>query len=488
MLLSDQLLLSFQRCHRQAFLEVYGEPSTRGKINDFLVKLGQDKRRIQQTLMIDQGVVTPDYPAQDWVAGATATEALMRQGVPAICNGVLLSPKTAQYAFMSTPDLLLRRPGVSVWGDWSYVPVEVKLSKRPKQEYQILSAFHADTLADVQGAPVDIAWLYLRDKGWYAVDLLTIKPQMAALRAELLDMLLQAQEPEVFIARNRCSMCVWFDHCYAIAQTENHLSLLPGVTPTRYPVLQAHQFDTVEVLAHSDPLHLHAQTGLGRDVSTKLVSQAQSFLYNQPVPLLKSLRLEQPLPIAPIELYFDIEAEPGLDLVYLHGILVVDRLGQQEQFYPFLAREPESEAHAWQGLVKLLERYPTAPIFHFCSYEVQTVIRLAKQYGAPNRFIESLRPRFFDLHEWVTRTVSLPIESYTLKLIARWIGFEWRNSAANGAQAICWYSQWLETGDERFLEDIVRYNEDDCRATYQVKDWLVQFLQQQMETPHSLIA
>jgi uncharacterized protein len=88
----------------------------------------------------------------------------------------------------------------------------------------------------------------------------------------------------------------------------------------------------------------------------------------------------------------------------------------------------------------------------------------------------------------VTRTVSLPIESYTLKLIARWIGFEWRNSAANGAQAICWYSQWLETGDERFLEDIVRYNEDDCRATYQVKDWLVQFLQQQMETPHSLIA
>jgi uncharacterized protein len=198
--------------------------------------------------------------------------------------------------------------------------------------------------------------------------------------------------------------------------------------------------------------------------------------------------MKDALPIAPIELYFDIEAEPGLNLVYLHGILVVDRQRNQEQFYPFLARQPEAEAQAWQDLVYLLEQYPTAPIFHFCSYEVQTILRLAKQYGAPVRLIESLLPRCFDLHEWVTRTVSLPIESYTLKLIARWLGFEWRNAAANGAQAICWYSQWLETGDEQFLTEIVLYNEDDCRATYHVKDWLTQFLQQQAEQTQPLIA
>jgi predicted RecB family nuclease len=43
------------------------------------------------------------------------------------------------------------------------------------------------------------------------------------------------------------------------------------------------------------------------------------------------------------------------------------------------------------------------------------------------------------------------------------------------------YSEWLETGNTDYLEDIVLYNEDDCRATYQVKDWLAQFLQQQLE-------
>jgi predicted RecB family nuclease len=490
MLLTDRLLLNFQRCHRQAFLEMYGEVGVRGSVNDFLLKLGQDKQRFQDSLTFDQPIVQPQYPHHDWQAGGAATLDLMHQGVPVIRNGVLHGPKTDRYSFASTPDLLIRRSGVSVFGDWLYVPVDVKLSKRPKLEYQILSAFGADILAEVQQVQTEVAWLYLKDKGWYAIDLPKVMPQMEEMRDALLQMLLGRQEPEVFIARNRCSMCVWFDHCYAIAQSQNHLSLLPGVTPTRYPVLQAHQLATAEILAETDPLHLHHKTGLGREISSKLVSQAQSFVDQQPV-LLESARNFKDfdtLPIAPIELYFDIEAEPGLDLVYLHGILVVDRVRNQQQFYPFLAKEPQEERRAWQDLAFLFQRYPDAPIFHFCAYEVQTVSRLAKLYGAPDGLIQSLQPRFFDLHEWVTRTVVLPIESYTLKLIARWLGFEWRNSAANGAQAICWYSEWLETGNEAILNDIVLYNEDDCRATYHVKEWLTGFLGQQTEQDLRLMA
>jgi predicted RecB family nuclease len=486
--LTDQLLLNFQRCHRQAFLEVHGDVAARGQVNDFLLKLGEDKRRFQQELLQDQSVAQPEYPRHDWEAGAAATQDLMRLGVPVIRNGVLLAPqpqrsKTQSVAFVSTPDLLMRRPGVSFWGDWLYVPVDIKLSKRPKLEYQILAAFHAMVLAEVQGTAPENPWLYLREKGWYTVDLERVLVQMEELRAALLTMLLNESEPEVFIARNRCSMCVWFDHCYAIAQSDQHLSLLPGVTPTRYPVLKAHALASVEALAQSDPVGLHSKTGLGHDITRKLVFQAQSFVHNQPVFLTEALdsHVLMSLPTSPIELYFDIEAEPSLNLVYLHGVLVVDRLRKVQQFYPCLAKSAEEEEAAWHALVEIFVRYPDAPIFHFCAYEVQTVARLAQLYGAPHRFVESLRPRFFDIHAWVTRTAALPIESYTLKLIAKWLGFEWRNSAANGAQAICWYSQWIETGDPQFLDDIVLYNEDDCLATYRVKDWLAQFLAEQVE-------
>jgi predicted RecB family nuclease len=91
--------------------------------------------------------------------------------------------------------------------------------------------------------------------------------------------------------------------------------------------------------------------------------------------------------------------------------------------------------------------------------------------------------RCVDLHKWVTHGVILPIENYTLKLIARWVGFEWRDAQANGAQAICWYSEWLKTGDRQLLESIIVYNEDDCRATWQVKNWLSSFLESQQIAP-----
>jgi uncharacterized protein len=82
-----------------------------------------------------------------------------------------------------------------------------------------------------------------------------------------------------------------------------------------------------------------------------------------------------------------------------------------------------------------------------------------------------------DIHVHITNTVILPIESYSLKAIASWLNFQWRDSQANGSQCIYWYEQWLITGDRTFLDIIIRYNEDDCRATQRVKDWLADFLQ-----------
>jgi uncharacterized protein len=42
---------------------------------------------------------------------------------------------------------------------------------------------------------------------------------------------------------------------------------------------------------------------------------------------------------------------------------------------------------------------------------------------------------------------------------------------------VCLYDQWLKTSDRTLLEVILRYNEDDCRATQKLKEWLVCFVQ-----------
>ncbi|UBF23865.1 TM0106 family RecB-like putative nuclease [Kovacikia minuta CCNUW1] len=500
MLIDADLLLNFQRCNRRAFLDKYGNFEQRDPPNDYLLKILQDSQANRQLVMADQPFHQPSYSARDWQRGAEATLALMQQGTERIYQGALFLEEWSGVTLVSNPDLLVKQPGQSIFGDWLYVPTEIKLGKRPKLEYQITAAYHVFVLAQVQGAWPETVWLLLRERGLFAVDLWDVLPRMQEILDDCVQTLTQTQEPEVFISRNRCTLCHWFSHCYAIAKTDQHLSLLPGVTPTRYLQLQALNLTTVKSLADVNPAQLEPLPGFGREAAYKLVRQARSTLQNRALPCEEGLapprstlsasgRSSLPaqnfhpilvaaeLPTATVELYFDIEAEPALNLVYLHGVLVVDRQAKTETFHAFLAEHPEDEATVWQAFLDLVWKYPTAPIFHFCPFEVQTVERLAKLYGTPSNRIKPLLTRFVDLHERVTRLVTLPVESYALKPIARWLGFDWRDATANGAQSIYWYAQWQTTGDRTYLDSILAYNEDDCRATHHIKDWLVNFLQ-----------
>ncbi len=494
MFLTADLLLNYQRCSRRAFLDLYGDLNQRDAPNDYLLKLIQDSIANHQQILVGETYQKPSYRSGDWAAGAAATRELMSQGVDQIYQPVLIAEQDG-VTLVSVPDLLIKQPGESVFGDWMYVPTEIKLSKRPKQEYQIIVAYHVKVLAAVQEAWCETAWLLLREKGYYEVDLWEAIPRMEAILEECLSTLKNDQEPEVFISRSRCSLCHWYGHCYAIAKADQHLSLLPGVTPSRYLQLQALNLTTLESLADLHPKQLEPLSGFGSEAARKLVRQAQSTVQNRALlgesyatlPDAESRNGHNPIhrsqdsfiPTADIELYFDIEAEPSLNLIYLHGVLVVDRQQKTEVFHSLLADKPEDESKIWQEFLDLVWAYPNAPIFHFCPYEVQTVGRLAELYGTPKERIMPLLSRFVDLHDRVTKSVTLPVESYALKHIARWLGFDWRDSSANGAQSIYWYAQWLATGDRAFLDSIVIYNEDDCRATHHIKEWLTGFFESQ---------
>ena len=66
----------------------------------------------------------------------------------------------------------------------------------------------------------------------------------------------------------------------------------------------------------------------------------------------------------------------------------------------------------------------------------------------------------------------LPVESYGLKAVSRWLGFKYRNPKSSATQSMLWYRLWLDTEDRQYLDDSVLYNEDDCRATKLIKDWM----------------
>jgi predicted RecB family nuclease len=482
MLLTAEMLLNYQRCDRRAFLDVHGDSSQKNAPSDYLQKLFQDSAGNHRSLLEAVEYQRPSFTSGDWQTGFEKTVELMRQGIETIYQPILLTVVDG-VTWLSVPDLLVKQPGISDFGDWLYVPQEIKLSKRAKTEYQVVLAYHTRVLAAVQGAWPEEAFLNLKDKGLYAIDLWAMLPRLEEVVEGCLAMVRGRTAPEVFISRNRCALCHWYSHCYDQATTDQHLSLLPGVTQGRYTELQKLQVTTLEALAALSPKRLETLPGFGLEAAKRLARQAAATLHDRALPAEgfpdhteQRSFLQTQLPSAPIELYFDIESEPSVDLIYLHGVLLVDRMQNTTEFHPFLADRAEDEAAVWERFLDFVWQYPTAPIYHFCPYEVQTISKLAKRYDTPQTRIQPLLKRFYDLHVTVTNAVTLPVESYALKNIARWMGFDWRDSSANGAQSIYWYDQWLSTQDRSFLNSIVIYNEDDCRATHHIKDWLVEFI------------
>ncbi len=485
MLLSDLVLLDYKRCDRRPFLDFYGDPTKQEAQREFLLKLREENRKQVLEIMADAFYDQPQTPLKYWEERGRETLFMMEAGVDCILDGTLWQtglvgwniPFAVQQkvTLLSTPTLLIKQPGSSIFGDWEYETISIRLGRRPKPEYKLVAAFQAKLLALIQGTSPINPRLILKSRSEHQVSLNLWLPRMEEVLTSVLAMLISRQEPEVFISRQRCSLCHWQGFCHEIAQQQNHLSLLPGVTPSRYEVLKKLGLTSLEKLSHSD--HFTLAKELGKDVTFDLKKQALSTLNQQPLLRSSSARsILKTIPTGQKEIYFDIEAEPERNLDYLLGVLIIDYQKDTETFYPLVAETPEEESRIWEEFLALVSLAPNAPIFHYSKYEAETIRRLAQVYQTSKTQEQLLQKRLVDLHDRVTKYIILPTENYSLKTIAQWLGFQWRDLGVSGEQCVCWYDQWLKTRDRTLLDTIIRYNEDDCRATYHLKTWLVQFL------------
>lgn len=92
--------------------------------------------------------------------------------------------------------------------------------------------------------------------------------------------------------------------------------------------------------------------------------------------------------------------------------------------------------------------------------------------GAPSELMRKFRENSLDLYNIATNSVILPLYFYSLKDVAGFIGYKWDQVGAGGGEALTWYDQWQETGKKEFLNKLIKYNEDDVRATLLIREWL----------------
>ncbi len=79
-----------------------------------------------------------------------------------------------------------------------------------------------------------------------------------------------------------------------------------------------------------------------------------------------------------------------------------------------------------------------------------------------------------DLYPVVRQALVISEDSYSIKRLEKFYRFKRTTEVRKGDDSIVMFESWLQNRERRdILEDIERYNEDDCRSTLLLRDWLL---------------
>ena len=417
----------------------------------------------------------------------------MKKGSPLIYQGVLKHEN-----LLGIPDLLRK----SAQGQ--YLPIDIKSGQafegsndeegedgKPKKHYAVQLCLYVDILKhlgfsdnsrariiDIHGREVEYSLGESYGKrqsssGWDLYE---------RYKSEVSDLLENKKENKPALC-GVCKLCPWYESCLKWCRDNQDLTNIFYLGRSKRDTLvqdlkiqsipQFLQIDMEKTIVRKKK-NKSFLTGVGEITLKKLYDRARVFeVIKKPV-LLKPVHF----PKVSTELFFDIEDDPTQDFVYLHGVW--ERKGKAERFVYFLAKEntAEEEKIAWKAFwdyIRSLRKNDYA-VYYYSHHEKMVYRHLQKRY--PDVVSEEeLRcffenPKVIDLYQIIFNNTDWPLSSYSLKEIASYLGFQWRDETPSGALSIQWFNEFLKTRDSNILNRILEYNEDDCRATLVIKDFI----------------
>jgi predicted RecB family nuclease len=258
------------------------------------------------------------------------------------------------------------------------------------------------------------------------------------------------------------------------------LTLLPELGRAKRDALRA-EFPTVHDLAAANVAgYVKGKKtefpGIGPETLKRLQARAKLCVTPQAVPY---FREHVALPTTRRELFFDIETDPLRDLCYLHGFVVRnERNAGSERFVAFFADEetPQAERDAFAAAWAFIRENADAVVVYYSKYE-RTVYRdLQAKYPEVcaaeeiEALFSAVPERSFDLYYDAVKKSEWPTMDYSVKTLAKYCGFQWRDLDPSGASSIQWFDEWVTTRDPAIKQRILDYNEDDCLAMRVVLD------------------
>lgn len=479
--ITASMLYDLVQCPHRVTMDLFGDYSKRGEISPF-IQLLWDKGSLYEREVIN-GLSLPFLdlsPFKEQDKERRTLEA-MNAGEPLIYNG-----RISYGELLGEPDLLRKEGAGYVAGDIKSGSGEEvdEDNKKLKKHYAVQLALYTDILEKLgkSAGRKAFVWDVHGEEVPYDFHMATGQRHLENHWNFYLEILerarrIQTSEKETLPAYSSglCKNCVWYAVCQEQLTENDDLTLIPELGRSKRDVFMG-QIGTISELAEIDTAQFIRKDnktvfkGIGAKTLLKFKARAQLLSQKDGRPY---LREPVSLPFSHKEIFFDIEVDPMRDVCYLHGF--VERIGGDnatERFISFYADDPtpEAEEKAFAGAWNYVRSNPDAIIYYYSKYERTLYRKLCQKYPnvcSPEEIEQMFDPsKAIDLYyDVVLKFTEWPTKDYSIKTLARYLGFDWRDTHPSGAASIEWYHRWTESKDTAIKARILEYNEDDCRAT-----------------------
>jgi predicted RecB family nuclease len=304
-----------------------------------------------------------------------------------------------------------------------------------------------------------------------------------------------------------CLECPYNNTCRQQLEEVDDVSLIRFTTIDQQRLLREHGLDTREKLARLDPYLAHQagakmlnpRTSLEPeqylaqtiDKLDELIYRARAYVHGTPLRTLS--REETQCPTADVEV--DVDMESYANATYLWGAFVSVNLtteGVEAGYHAFVDwnhLSPDIEATnfalfwRWLSTVRRSCNEQNRSFSAYCFWShaensaMERAVRTPLLDGPTMADLKEFREKpgqWIDLHSVAKQQIQTE-GPLGLKLLATTAGFQWRDPNPSGEASMFWYEESVRPDSPTAHEArtrILEYNEDDCRATKALRDWL----------------
>jgi len=467
----------------------------------------------------------------DPAAAARATADAVASGVDVIYQGALVQRShDGQPALLGYPDFLVRAElmaapdGEPRPAALHYEVVDAKLARSAKARAVAQTTFYSHLLADLQGTTP--RWLHLAlgngELASFKVgDYAAYERQTRRLLSEFIAADTGVNPPHDTYPEpvEHCAICRWSQACSARRRQDDDLSLVAGITKGQRRGLKdmgvatrrgfADMAEIPNITKTSAESLSRARSQARLQVASEDAGHIEYELLDperdgegQLIPNRGLLALPEPVEG---DLFFDIEGaryfsedRKEFGLQYLFGVVDTadtDAHGQPRytQIWSF---DRAGEKKAFEELIDFIterrKRRPGLHVYHYNHYEPTSVDHLSELHETRQEAVGRLMGRFatreddvddlfrlgvfVDLYRVIRQGLQAGVESYSIKRLEPLCGYDRQVDLREATISLIAFEGALDEGtaaEDRERQQVVAgYNEDDCRATLALRDWL----------------